>query len=58
MSYIASNVSVGYMSNILAFENQSKLEAFLTGLGNNYNLYISFFYRLYFGRSRKGLKPY
>jgi hypothetical protein len=33
MSYIASNISLGYMSNILAFENQSKLEAFLTGLG-------------------------
>ena len=42
VSYLAANIGLGYMSNILAFENQSKLEVFLLGLGN-FNCYSFLF---------------
>lgn len=34
MAYIATNISVGYLAHVLAFEKENELETFLTSLGN------------------------
>ena len=37
MAYIATNVDLGYLSIFLAFDSESALETFLTGLGKDLN---------------------
>jgi hypothetical protein len=34
LAYIAGNIEMGYLSLLLAFDEQSEGETFLTGLGN------------------------
>ena len=33
MAYVATNIDLGYLSNLLAFDCQKDLETFLCGLG-------------------------
>lgn len=40
LSYIASNIDIGYMANLLGCESDHELETFLTGLGNIIYIYV------------------
>lgn len=33
MAYIATNIDLAYMSHLLAFDSETELETFITGLG-------------------------
>ena len=35
MAYIATNIDIAFMSHMLAFDSETEMETFITGLGNS-----------------------
>lgn len=42
MAYVATNITLGYLTIVLAFENEAQLETMITTTGNSNYILISF----------------